>query len=174
MVANRTSIAVVGFAFLALIGCTQSDPVSPVSRTNIGANDLGSFDEPESPAATPQTVTIVQHSELDGPSNFVATGAISDSGPITLDSVNATALPSPVVGTAHYIRTYRGELGTFTLKMQTLITPTDVPWLWAEKGEWLLASGTGAYEGLRGEGHEEGIRDFAANALDVVFTGKVR
>jgi ABC-type transporter Mla maintaining outer membrane lipid asymmetry permease subunit MlaE len=100
-------------------------------------------------------------------------GAISDSGHVTLDSVLATALPSPVVGTAHYVRTYHGSLGTFTMQLQTIITPTDVPWLWTETGHWIIIEATGAYEGLQGQGEELGVRNFSANTLDVVFTGQV-
>lgn len=127
----------------------------------------------DSPARTPQDVTIVQHSERGGPSTFVMSGAISDSGHVTLDSVLATALPSPVVGTAHYVRTYHGSLGTFTMQLQTIITPTDVPWLWTETGHWIIIEATGAYEGLQGQGEELGVRNFSANTLDVVFTGQV-
>lgn len=124
-------------------------------------------------ATTPQDVTITQHSMRGGPSTFVAGGAIDDFGPITLDSFHASAIPSPVVGTGHFIRTYHGRAGSFTIQLQTLLTPTDVPWLWHEAGHWVLVEGTGAYAGLRGEGVESGTRDFRANTLDVVFTGQV-
>jgi ABC-type transporter Mla maintaining outer membrane lipid asymmetry permease subunit MlaE len=125
------------------------------------------------PAGIPQAVTIAQHSELGGSSVFVISGAINDAGAVTLDSVLATALPAPVVGTAHYVRTYHGSLGTFTLQLQTLITPTDVPWLWTETGHWVIIEATGAYEGLAGVGQELGVRNFLANTLDAVFTGEV-
>jgi hypothetical protein len=121
----------------------------------------------------PQAITIVQHSGLSGPNTFVATGAVNDLGAVVLDSVLATALPAPVVGTAHYIRTYYGAAGTFTVQMQTLLTPTDVPWLWAETGHWVIIEGTGAYAGLQGAGEESGIRDFLAQTLVAVFDGKV-
>ena len=121
----------------------------------------------------PQVITIVQHSGLNGPNTFVATGAINDLGAVVLDSVRATALPSPVVGTAHYIRTYYGAEGTLTLQMQTLLQATEVPWLWAETGHWVIVEGTGAYAGLQGAGEESGIRDFSTQTLVAVFEGKV-
>lgn len=125
------------------------------------------------PEGKPEAVTITQHSALGGSSVFVASGAITDSGTVTLDSVLASALPSPVVGTAHYIRTYHGSLGTLTLQLQTLLTSTDVPWLWEETGHWVIIDATGAYEGLHGAGEELGVRDFLVNTLDAVFTGNV-
>lgn len=124
-------------------------------------------------AGTPEAIAIIMHAARNGPNTFEAAGAINDSGSVTLDSVRATALPSPVVGTGHYIRTYNGVNGTLTIKLETLLTATDVPWLWNETGHWVIIGATGAYAGLRGEGDESGVRDFSANTLDAVFNGKV-
>ena len=84
-----------------------------------------------------------------------------------------TALPSPVVGTGHFIRTYHGERGTFTIQLQTLLKPTDVPWLFTETGRWVITDADRDYEGLLGQGEESGVRDFSAQKLDAVLTGKV-
>src|SRR5437867_2287459 len=118
-------------------------------------------------AAPPQAVTITQHSSRGCPTpcTFVATGAISDSGFVTLDDEHDGALPSPVVGTAHVIRTFHGQAGTLTIRLETLLTLTAVPSIGQEQGRWVVVDGTGAYAGLSGEGKETGTRDFAAQTL---------
>ena len=153
-------------ALPALAGCNStSEIVSALpAETDVHAT---------APAVPPQLLTIVQHSALNGPSTFVASGAISDAGNVTLDDGHASAIPSPVVGVAHLTRTYHGALGSLTLRLQTVLTATDVPWIWAEQGRWVIESGTGAYAGLRGTGLEEGARDFIAQTLDATFTGNV-
>ena len=130
-------------------------------------------------AAQPEDVTIEAHTERGCPEPvssscyFIATGAISDHGTVTLDFVRATALPSPTVGTAQYVRTFEGQLGSFTILLNSMITGTDNVDLFDEQGHWLLVSGTGAYADLLGQGREVGIRDFANQSLDAVYTGKV-
>jgi hypothetical protein len=48
-----------------------------------------------------------------------------------------------------------------------------VPWLFTETGRWVIIDADGAYEGLLGEGDESGVRDFSAQKLDAVLTGKI-
>ena len=128
-------------------------------------------------AKQPQDVVIDTHTERDCPRAdscvFIATGAIEDSGTITLDFVRATALPSPTVGTAQYVRTFNGQAGSFTILLNSMITGTDNPALADERGHWLIVSGTGAYADLLGQGTESGIRDFVNQSLDAVYTGQV-
>jgi hypothetical protein len=128
-------------------------------------------------ATQPQDVSIEAHTVRDcpGPGScvFVATGAITDSGTVTTDFVRATALPSPTVGTAQYVRTFHGQLGSLTILLNSRITATNDPTLWDELGHWLIVSGSGAYSGLLGQGEESGIRDFANQSLDAVYTGQV-
>ena len=127
----------------------------------------------EAQSGIPQALTIEHHSVVGGSGTFVASGAITDAGSVTLDSAHPTALPSPVVGTGHFIRTYHGKHGTFTIQLQTLLKPTDVLWLFTETGSWVITDADGDYEGLLGEGKESGVRDFSAQKLDAVLTGKV-
>ncbi len=54
-----------------------------------------------------------------------------------------------------------------------MIKSTNDPTLWDEQGHWVIVSGTGAYAGLLGEGSESGIRDFANQSLDAVYSGQV-
>ena len=126
-------------------------------------------------ATTPRDITIAQHTSRGcvTPCVFAATGALTDSGTVTLDAEHDSAIPSPVVGTAHFVRTLHGQLGTLTIQLNTLLTPTDVPWLLHEQGRWVLVDATGAYAGLQGEGEESGTRDFRLMRLDVVYTGQV-
>ncbi len=126
-------------------------------------------------ATTPETVTIEQHSSRGCfiPCTFVATGAVSDSRDVTFESSNATALPSPVVGTGHFIRTYHGRNGTLTIKLETLLTLCADSAIRRESGHWVLVGATGACAGLHGLSHEEGTRNLARNTLDAVFTDQV-
>jgi hypothetical protein len=124
-------------------------------------------------ADMPQPVTIEQHSSRTCPCTFVATGAISDTGSVSLDDFHASAIPSPVVGTGHFIRTYHGQHGTFTIQLETLLTGTDDPTLLHEQGHWVIVDGTGRYTGLHGTGDESGTRNTVLNTLDAVFDGHV-
>jgi len=128
-------------------------------------------------AAQPQDVVIQAHTELGcpGPASciFVVTGAIVDGGTVTTDSVQATALPSPTVGTAQYVKTFHGLAGSLTILLNSMITGTDDPTLWDEQGHWVIVSGTGEYAKLLGQGSEAGVRDFASQSLDAVYSGRV-
>ncbi len=129
-------------------------------------------------AAQPAAVSITSHTIRECPASdsctFIASGAIADSGTVTTVLVHAAALGSPVTGTAQYVRTFHGEAGTFTIRLQTRLSGTDVPWLFREEGEWTVIDGSGDYTGLRGQGHESGIRDFQNQSLDVEYTGTVQ
>ena len=153
-----------------------SFPAVPVRRVALLAGFLATAAF-SAAAKQPQPVSIWTHTErvCTGPAScvFVATGAIVDGGTVTLDSVNATALPSPTVGTAHYVKTFHGVAGTLTIKLESMITGTSDPLLWNEKGNWIIVSGTGAYAQLLGEGKETGTRDFGNQSLDAVYTGQV-
>src|SRR5215218_645933 len=73
-------------------------------------------------AQAPQPVTIALHSRLGCPCTFEAAGAINDSGSVVVDSVIAAAIPSPIVGTGHYVRTFFGGAGSFTIRLETVLT----------------------------------------------------
>ena len=122
-------------------------------------------------------ITISVHSALGCPPpagcTFAMSGVLTDSGPITTEFLRATALPSPVVGTAQYVRTFHGQQGSLTIRLESRITAGDEPFLVDEVGHWVLVSGTGAYDGLVGQGTEAGIRNFATNSLDAVYSGRV-
>src|SRR2546428_2259072 len=61
-------------------------------------------------ATQPEDVSIDAHTERDCPGPtacvFTATGAITDYGTVTTDFIRATALQSPTVGTAQYVKTF--------------------------------------------------------------------
>jgi len=128
-------------------------------------------------ATPPQNVLIEAHTERDcpGPAScvFVATGAITDGGTVTTDFVQATALTSPTVGTAQYVKTFHGLAGKLTIRLNSMIKGTSDPALFDETGNWVIVSGSGAYAGLLGEGKELGVRDFGHQSLDAVYTGQV-
>jgi hypothetical protein len=128
-------------------------------------------------ATQPQDVLIEAHTErgcpLPASCIFTASGAITDSGTVAGHLVRATALPSPTVGTAQFVITFHGQAGSLTILLNSMITGTDDPTLADERGHWLIVSGTGAYAELLGQGTESGVRDFAHQSLDAVYTGQV-
>ena len=110
-----------------------------------------------------------------GPADYrvPASRRAGDGGTVTTEFARATALPSPTVGTAQYVRTFHGLAGSLSTRLNSMITGTDDPTLFDEQGHGVIVSGTGAYSGLLGEGKEAGVRDFANQSLDVVYTGQV-
>ena len=129
-------------------------------------------------ATPPVEVSMVSHTVRGCPEpdscTFIASGAIDDFGTVTTELVRAVALNSPVTGTAQYIRTFDGQDGTFTIRLQSRLSGTDDPFRWQEDGEWTVVDASGAYTGLLGRGRESGIRDFQQQSLDVLYTGTVQ
>ncbi len=68
--------------------------------------------------------------------------------------------------------TFHGAQGSITVLLQTLLTPTEIPWILHEDGEWVVASGTGAYASLRGRGSFTATLNFLTGVTSV-FTGEV-
>ena len=122
-------------------------------------------------AGIPQPVVLDTSSVRGCPCTFVMTGALEDQGSIVTDSVRAHALASPIVGTATTVRTFIGQHGSLTIRLQSIIAPTDNPDLYTESGTWVVLEATGAYTGLDGWGKEAGARDFTHQSLDVTYTG---
>jgi hypothetical protein len=129
-------------------------------------------------AAQPVEVSVVSHTIRGCPDpgscTFVASGAITDSGTVTTEIVLAVAVNSPVTGAAQYVRTFHGQAGTFTIRLQSRLSGTDVPWLWQEDGEWTVIDASGDYTGMLGRGSESGIRDFQQQSLDAVYAGTLQ
>lgn len=133
---------------------------------------------PSTAVGPPEPVSIRVHMERGCPApdscTFSASGAINDQGIVVADSIKAFALPSPVVGTAQYVRTFIGELGSITTRLESRIQPTDDPAVWHEEGRWVVVSATGMYAELDGWGNETGTRNFGIQSLDTAYTGYLR
>lgn len=129
-------------------------------------------------AAPPAQVTFVAHMVRGCPQSdsctFTASGAITDSGTVNTTLLHAGALNSRVTGTAQYLRTFVGEQGTITIRLQTRLEMTSVPWVAEETAVWIVVDATGAYAGLRGQGTGTGARDFLAQSLDATYNGQVQ
>ena len=101
---------------------------------------------PAAAAGVPQEVTIDIHVERGCPApdscTFFASGVITDEGVVVTESIKAFALPAPVVGTAQYVRTFVGEKGSVTTRLESMIRPTDDPTIWQEQGHWVVVSAT--------------------------------
>jgi len=135
------------------------------------------YNSPAVAEGVPQEVSINAHSVRGCPTAdscvFTATGAIDDHGVIKLESVQAHALPSPVVGTAQYVRTFIGTKGSLTIRLESRIRPTDDPAVAREEGRWVVVSATGSYASLNGWGSESGSFNFETASLDVTYVGYV-
>src|SRR5205085_10295440 len=106
-------------------------------------------------AGVPQAVNVTITKGLGDftPGTFIASGGISDSGGYQLVEEHDTAVPSPVVGTAHYVFTLTGAQGAITARAETLFRVVSFdPFVIQEDGSWLIVEGTGAYAGLHGQG----------------------
>ncbi len=132
----------------------------------------------EAQAATPVDVAITAHTERGCPDatscTFTATEAIIDSGTVSGVLVRAGAANSPVTGVAQYEITFNGQLGSLTIRMQTRLSLTDVPWLLHEDGLWTVIGGTGEYAGANGQGMASGTRDFLHQSLDLSYSGRLQ
>lgn len=132
---------------------------------------------PSTARGVPEDVTIDIHVERGCPTPdscvFSASGAITDEGMVVTESIKAFALPAPVVGTAQYVRTFVGERGSVTTRLESMIRPTDDPSVWEERGHWVIVTATGDYTQLAGWGAEAGVRNFTTQSLDATYSGHV-
>ena len=130
-------------------------------------------------ASQPRDVTIVSHTERGCPAPsstscwFTATGAIDDDGTVISVPIVAGALASPVVGTAQWIKTYEGQQGSFTIRLESRVTIVGDSLQAAETGRWVIIDATGAYAGLEGRGSAWGTRDYGAQSLEATLEGQV-
>jgi hypothetical protein len=124
-----------------------------------------------------KTVSIVSHTvrgcPTPGSCTFSASGAIDDQGAVET-TVDAHALPSPVVGTAQAVRKFIGSKGSLTIRLETVMRPTDDPAVFHEEGRWVVTSATGTYADLDGQGSMSGSRNFDTQSLDATYDGKLR
>jgi hypothetical protein len=108
------------------------------------------------------------------PGDFSAAGAIEDSGTFALvDRHESSSAPNFVIN--HLKQTFVTENGTFTMRVQikeTGAVPGD-PTVLNGSGRWVITSGTGAYEGIHGQGAVSGLADFENGVIDRTYTGNV-
>ena len=115
----------------------------------------------------------IEHHATPALGEFTATGAIEDEGLATRDEALFAAIGSPTVGAGQFVYTFHGQLGSLTVRLQWLLTATEVPSIGHVDGRWVVISGTGAYAGLRGQGDYVATLDFLAMTRDAVFTGRL-
>ena len=100
----------------------------------------------------PVTITITKGLGDFTPGTFSAAGGIADSGVYQLIDERDTAVPSPVVGTAHDTLGLAGTQGAITIRSEAVFSVVSFdPFVIGEDGHWLIASGTGAYGNLMGD-----------------------
>lgn len=123
-------------------------------------------------------VTIQAHTVRGCPTpdscRFSASGAITDEGLVETEDFRAFAIPAPVVGTAQWVRTFNGAKGSLTIRLNTIMRPTDDRAIWHEEGRWVVISGTGDYAQLDGQGSESATRNFNTQSLDATYIGQIR
>jgi hypothetical protein len=125
-------------------------------------------------AGPPATVTI--ETTRQGPvGSFESSGAISDSGTF---AVTQPAFGGPGPGTfviVHATETFTGTDGTFTLVRTLRVTWGADPAVRIINGNWVVISGTGAYENLQAHGTVSGtVQGFPpSEVFTLTYTGTV-
>ena len=116
-------------------------------------------------AAPPAPVTISAAVQQGFSGVWQGSGAIADSGSFARTDVNLTGsfFRSPAVGAFQAGFTFIGSRGTFTLRDEVVASADGV------NGNWQIASGTGAYDGM--SGHGTSSFDFATGTI--TFSGVI-
>jgi len=127
-------------------------------------------------AMPPAPVEIESHTVRGCPAadscRFTATGAINDSGTVVSVLQVVGGGYSPVVGTAQWVKTFVGEHGSLTIRLESRVTADGDSLVLPETGQWVVIGATGDYAGLSGQGSEVGERDYGpGQSLDAVLTG---
>jgi hypothetical protein len=124
---------------------------------------------------TAVTITLVAH-KAENPPVFTwsSSGGISDAGDWVDGKFFWAAVRSPVVGTLHNELNLVGSKGTIKLRLDGLLTPTEIPDVLFLAGNWRVLSGTGEYANLRGEGTASVTFHFADSSAFGTFSGSVQ
>src|SRR5262245_44030826 len=125
------------------------------------------------PSSIPQPVTITIAKGFGDftPGAFSASGGITDSGVYQLIDEHDTALPAPVVGTAHATLGFTGTQGAITMKSETMFSVVSFdPFVIGEDGHWLIVGGTGAYANLKGEGEFHKFINVSPGQITITMT----
>lgn len=121
-------------------------------------------------ATAPEAVVFDLELEFTGPlsaaGSFDAEGAIDDAGTVS------ETLRFTDEGAVQGVKVFVGGQGTITMRFNAELIPIDATTLRAE-AHWVIESGTGAYENLRGVGTGEVILDQAAGTIVGPFSGAV-
>jgi hypothetical protein len=124
-------------------------------------------------AAEPASL-VIEASKPGGPviGDFASSGAFSDEGTIEIIEEHVVGLESQRLLVNHVTYEFEGADGTFTVASQNRLifgaTGSTVD------AHWVVTGGTGAYEGLRGQGSLDGAFDFGTGLFTLLFTGQVQ
>jgi hypothetical protein len=121
-----------------------------------------------------QEVTLTLTIDLEaGTRNWVATGAIEDSGTAATIWIQFGAINSPVVSVLQIdtLFTNADATGTFTIR-RTILSTSDGLDLFLREGMWHVVDATGVYAGLRGHGKLTGTEfvDLVVDTLSGVVS----
>jgi hypothetical protein len=117
------------------------------------------------PATEPQPLTISVSRPADV---WSASGAFADSGSFVDSRVVFTSSL-----TYHAFRTFTGAAGTFRVRGDVRIVPTDTPGVFDVVGHWTIISGTGGYGNLHGGGRVSETFNAVTGSVVGVWTGSV-
>jgi len=101
-----------------------------------------------------------------------STGAFTDGGAF----VDAPGVPAFFAGrssTFYVVRTFTGENGTFDVRVNVRITPTNDRDVLAVEDRWAVLSGTDGYQDLHGAGAAHESFDLATGGIEGDWTGLV-
>ena len=125
-------------------------------------------------ATPPETITIDTYRERGSPGTFSLSGVITDSGTFTTANLVFSGIGAPNFLIIHATYEFVGSLGTFILRTQITETLTADPNVLTGNGNWVILSGTGAYEGLNAQGEITGVTDenLEPDVFIRLYTGK--
>lgn len=119
-------------------------------------------------ATAPEPLTITADMWLTGETtaagSFTVSGLFSDGGAAYEEFFIAG-------NTIHGVKTLTSSAGTITIKFQAQLTWTS-PTTGTAEGQFVIVSGTGAYEKLHGVGKTYAALDLASYHISATYSGK--
>ena len=124
-------------------------------------------------AASPRDSVVIDLDTVigSGVGTWEASGAIDDAGTFVFSSVHARGNFTQV-RTVHIVIEFTGAEGTFTARLQTRIG-IEPACVWPDNGHWVIVSGTGAYDGLKGTGSHASDVNVCTGSAPAEWDGSV-
>lgn len=125
-------------------------------------------------AQAPHATITIEATRTGLMGTFEASGAFTDVGTFVVQNPIAGGPGPGRFLNIHSTETFTGAAGTFTMVRKVTAIWGDDPSIRTLDGNWVVISGTGAYEGLHAHGTLSGIvQGFPpAEVFELTYTGK--